>query len=623
MKGGWVALMILSVVLIAGIASFVVSPADNPDPVPFEDTVTVGLTLEDRHMLQDEQRLVPRAQVQYSQYPYIVGYRGMGLLAETIDDPVIRQQFGYPQVVYVEVADESAHIDDEGYLAGHASNTWIPADEAVYVRDSGAQIPGAAATIPFENQTAAERFIADYGGDVSTWDDRHGFADPPDGADAAQSRIETQSQTADTTVTDRQAALDRPVSVTVGEDAETIQEAIQLAESDSTIVVPPGVYTETVTVNTSVTIQATDAELRGDETGTVLTIAAPDVAVTGLEITGVGDDARATGVNHGDDWDAHTEAAYGHADAGITIDAADRIYLHDVSIETPTAGIVLRDSHDTVIEGVTVQGAEHWFDGFMGISAIRSPAIIQDSTFSDGRDGVYSHRSDELVVRNSTFQGGRFGIHLMYTSDALLQGNDMAQQDLGGVTIMTSPSGTVIADNQIADASQGILTSGSNSYIARNVVVDSTEGISTNARNSIYTENVVLGNTIGFRAASIIPDSAVYHNDFVDNTHHVQVGVGPLRVWSGASGGNYWHGAVDDRPYTANGPIDSRLHRMPAATVLAASPVATAMRELLTMTPGMRSETVVDTDPRATPANPDRIDTAIARSEHYDEDIHE
>ena len=99
--------------VFVGVGSFVVSPgASAPEPADFEDTVAMGLTLEERQAL-GEDRLLPRAQIAYSQYPYVVGYRGVELAAAAVDDPLVEQQFGYPLVVYVE-ATSSARTPTSG-----------------------------------------------------------------------------------------------------------------------------------------------------------------------------------------------------------------------------------------------------------------------------------------------------------------------------------------------------------------------------------------------------------------------------------------------------------------------------------------------------------------------------
>jgi len=295
-----------------------------------------------------------------------------------------------------------------------------------------------------------------------------------------------------------------------------------------------------------------------------------------------------------------------------------------VDIETPASGIVLRDTERTVVDGVRVDGTDQWEDGFMGVTAIRSPAIVQRSTFEGGRDGVYAHRASGVTIRHNRFVDGRFGTHFMYTSDALFADNCATGQALSGVVIMTSPSGIAIADNVIVDTEQGISTSGSDAYVGENVVVGTSQAIRTSARNSLYADNTVVGNDVGFRASSIFPTSVVVRNDVVDNERHVRATSGPLRVWSHGGEGNYWDGAEGlDRRYSPTDPVDGRLHRSGAARTLADAPAVRGLRTLRGSVPGMRGESVIDAHPRDTPSNATRLGTAreIANGDATPEEV--
>lgn len=614
-----VVVAVACVVLAIGAGSFAVSPAvSTQEVVDFDDTVKIGLTIEQRQTLAERDRFVPRAQVTYSQYTYVVGYRGIGLAAADVDDPLMRQRFGYPQTIYVETAPSDVELDAENFVSGDQTGEWVHADEAFFVVDTGARIPGSAATVPFADRSDAVAFADRYDGRVLEWADRSAFDAPEDGGELARDRIDRQNADADAAAAEAREALDREESVVVGEDVETLQAALDRAEPNTTIRLPPGTYQGPVTVDRPVTIRGEDARIVGDGEGSVVTIRDARAAIVGVSISGVGETHRPEDVTP-EDWDETIEAAYGHADAGITIVEGDRVFVSEVEIDTPASGIAVRDSQGTVVDDVTIQGADTWQEGFMGVVTIRSPAVIQNSTVADGRDGVYTHRSHGVVVRDSEFDGGRFGIHLMYTSDALLEGNCLYGQGSSGIVVMTSPSGTAITENVLVDASQGILTSGSDAYVGENLVVGSQQGISTGARNSLYVDNAVVGNDVGVGASSIIPTSRVVDNDVVDNHQHVRVGSGPLRVWSHGDRGNYWSGAADlDRPFAPSGPIDSRLHRTTTAETLAASPVAHTLRALRTEAPGMRTAQVVDAAPRSTPSNPERVETGRALLDDYE-----
>jgi parallel beta-helix repeat protein len=603
-----VGVLLLSLV---GIGSFVASPtASTPAPAEFDRTVSVGLTAEDRLEAGDD-GLLPRAEVVYSQYPYVVGYRGVGLAASAVDDPLVVQRFGYPRAVYLEAAPPDVRLDGANRLLGNHTGEWIPAADAHVVVESDARTPAGPTPVAFESRRRADRFVSKHGGRVLGWEARQQFSRTRSGGETARDRIDTHHDSADATVAEATALLERPTGIVVGVDEPTLRAALEAAAANTTVRLPPGTYEGPVVIEESITLAGRNATIAGDGTDTVITVRADDVAITGVSITGVGASLR-DDTAEGDGWDRRTEEAYGYADAGITAAAVDRVLVRDTRIETPGSGVVLRDTNESVVDNVTVYGAETWEEGFMGVVAMRSAGVVQRSRFVGGRDGVYTHRSSGITVRDNRFEGGRFGIHLMYTSDALVAGNCASGQEIAGITVMTGPSGTVLADNVVVDTGQGILTGGFDAYVGGNVVVGNGQGISTSARNSLYAANTVVGNDLGFRASSVFPTSVVVRNDVVGNDRHVSATTGPLRVWTHAGEGNYWGGAERlERPYSPTDPVDGRLHRTAAARALSAAPVISGLRAVRRSAPGTRSESVVDAAPRSRPASPDRLRTAM------------
>jgi nitrous oxidase accessory protein NosD len=600
--------------LLVGAGSFVASP-DTADakPAAFDRTVAMGLTLEERNVL-GEDRIIPRAQVAYSQFPYIVGYRGISRAAAAVDDPLVRQQFGYPREIHVEVTPRDVSLDESGYPIGRQTREWIPADSARFVVDSDARTPSGPAVLAFESRDRAVEFADANGGEVVGWDDRSRFEPPEASGETARDRVESQHAEADQAVEETRPMLDRPVETVVGEDEPTLHAALVTADENTTIRLPPGTYKGPIEVTKSVTIRGQGATIIGDGNSTVVTVTADSVAIDGVSIAGVGESLQpedASVAADREDWDRATEEAYGYADAAITADSVNRLLVTRTTIETPASGIILRDVDRAVVDRVQVNGTDEWTEGFMGVTAIRSPAVVQHSRFEGGRDGVYTHRSSGITIRDNRFIGGRFGTHYMYTSEALFAENCVSGQAFSGIVVMTDPSGIAITNNIVADTAQGISAGGANAYIGNNTVVAIQQGVRASARNSLYVDNTIVGNEVGFRASSIFPTSVIIRNDFAENERHVRATSGPLRVWSHDGEGNYWEGAEAlDRRYSPTDPVDGRLHRTEAARTLADAPIVRGLRMLRGSVPGMRGESVIDAEPRATPVHPERLELA-------------
>ncbi|MWV65449.1 copper-binding protein [Halorubrum sp. JWXQ-INN 858] len=645
-----------------------------PDPVAYDDTVELGVSSETDEVMAGT-AAVPRVQVFYSQLQYVVGYNGVESFADTIDDDRTERQFGYPLVAYVETFDdadpgttdpEAGTTDPEANTAGSDPGTvgseadtigsgaalfsapgptsWTPADEARYVVDSEARTSAGAVAVPFADRNAATAFADEHGGEVVDWATVRARSFDVDTAATVRSMAPDRWTVADDRLAAAESDADRPVSVVVGDDEPTLSAAVDAAPPETTVVVPPGTYDGPIEVTDPITIVGTDAHVRGDGNGSVITVRAPDVAIAGLSLSGTGnltrdadavsdppdadadggEDADADGgedadTDGGEDpaaWDTNVQLGYGHGDAGVRAIDAPGLFVDDVAIETDASGVLLREGSDAVIRNVRVDGPENWQDGFMGVIGMESTVTVTDSAFEGGRDGVYLHRADGSVVRNSTFTGNRYGAHLMYTGDALIADNTVRDAVYGGITVMTRPANNAIVGNDVRDSPAGIQASGTRTYVGYNTLADNGLGFSTSSRGSLYEHNVLAGNEEGARATTVVPSSRVVGNDFVGNDRHAGAGAGALRVWTDGDRGNYWEGAdagphaPGDRAYRPTSPVDAALHHETAAVTMAESPAAALLDRLLGTVPGARSGSIIDTAPSPEPHVPERVASA-------------
>jgi nitrous oxidase accessory protein NosD/nitrous oxide reductase accessory protein NosL len=633
---GWV-LVALLVALVA--FSFVVDVGTAaPDPVAYDRTAALGVSAETDATMAGE-REIPKAQVFYSQFQYVVGYAGIETMVSDFEDPSTDRQLGYPIAAYVQTYDgASPTIDGNGHLTATGSKAWTPPNEAVYVVDSGARSPAGETVVPFEHREAAESFTAEYGGSILTWAAVRDRSFEVDTAATVRREVPDRWRRADERIARASQRTDRPTSVVVGREADSIQDAIDRAEPNTTVVVPEGTYEERIRIEKPITLAGRDAALRGNGTGSVITVRSENVSITGFRISGTGNRTRndeairqPPGSEDDDDgaWDEHIQTGYGYGDAGIVADDSSGLVVADTAIETDASGVLLRNGSDAVIRDVRVNGTAGWENGFMGVTALNSRVTVTGSAFTGGRDGIYLHRADGSVIRNSTFRDDRYGVHLMYTSDALIADNAFRDQEFGGITVMTRPEGNAIVGNDVRRTPTAIQPSGIRSYVGYNTLVDNELGLSTSARESVYEYNVIADNEMGARSTTVIPSSLIARNDFVGNDRHASAGSGPLRIWADGDHGNYWEGAYEsparwgsnpgetatgtrsatlDRAYRPSSPVDAALHREPAATTLAESPAVRALSELRGSVAGSRSGSVIDPAPARTPHSPGRIE---------------
>jgi parallel beta-helix repeat protein len=620
-QGNVVRYVLLALVVVgiglAGGAFITDVDSSDPDPVQFSETTRFGMAAEDRSWLNERNLTAPRVQVYYSQYQYVVGYDGIEHAMTALQRAGHTRQFGVPLAIYVNDFGETNKIEltEDGYIAAAEpiANEWIQADSAVYVVDSRARTPSGETAVPFADRERAQGFVDEFGGEILTWGQLQEYSFAVPGAQAVREGVSNLRRTGDERASGVASLLERDVTVEVGEqNARTIHAAIDAAGPGDAVRIPQGTYEETITIDKPITLLGQNATVVGDGNGSVIHVESDDVAISGVRISGVGTDTRADADVQTEDgeWDEQVDAAYGYSDAGIVAANVNRTYVSDVVIDTPTSGILVRDANGVVVENVRINGTEEWLDGFMGVLSIRSPVVVQNSTFQGGRDGVYLHRAHGSVIRDNTFFGGRFGAHLMYTSDSLVADNVARGQDTAGITIMTTPTRNAVVGNDVRNATDGIVPGGTRSYIANNIVAHNDRGLTTSATESLYENNVIFQNDVGISTGTIRPTNWVTSNDFVGNDVHVEAGVGPLRIWTYNGVGNYWDGAVTPgqavpRSYTPTDPIEAQIHKNGVFRTLADSPAARALSAIRDTSPGLREGDVVDTAPLPRPDNPD------------------
>jgi nitrous oxidase accessory protein NosD/nitrous oxide reductase accessory protein NosL len=618
------AAIVVALALLLTASGFAAGPAGESQfsPVPFDRALATGMTGVDVDQASAQGYAIPKGEVFYSQYEYVVGYYGIESLVAGLGAERTTEQFGQPLATFVTDLDGTdPSLTEEGYIT--LNNTlaegWIQAEDALFVVDSGARTPAGETVVSFGSRETATRFADEYGGEVVDWETL-----------TARQRAEPATDSADAgpIIRDRQAWADdavetavgnrgRPVSVVVGENASSLEAAVEKAPAGTAIEIPPGRYEVNVTVNKTLTIRGAGANtvLDGGGNGSVLTVRAPDAVVRSLRITGVGDVGIRRSESEGEAWDERIRLIYGRGDAGIRLADAPRSLVEDVTIETPTNGVVALNSSNTAIRNVTVDGAETWQEGFMGILAMYSRVVVEDSTVEGGRDGVYTHYSDGIVVRDNRMSGLRYGVHEMYTSDILVANNTVREANTG-IILMTRPAGNVLADNDIRDSDLGIATVGAASYITGNVIADNEVGVSMSTSRSVYTRNTVVRNGVGLRSATLLPTNRVAGNDVVANDRPVKVGRGTLKIWATDGRGNYWGrvpgldrdgDGVVDRSFRPASGVDTAARPSGAGYALAHSPTVGALRQFQGAVPGLRQSGIVDPAPLTDPIRPDTL----------------
>jgi len=382
-------------------------------------------------------------------------------------------------------------------------------------------------------------------------------------------------------------------------------------------------------VNESVTIAGEDAQISGDGDGSVITVRAPDVALTGLAVDGSGgqtrdpeaaregraDDGGVNGSDDGEVWDTNIQLGYGHGDAGIRAIGAPGLVVDDVTVEANASGLLLREGSHAVVRDLRVDRADSWQDGFMGIAGMGSRVTVTDSAFEGGRDGspppcrrlgrpeLHVHRQS---VRDAPHVHGRRADRRQRVPQRAVRRDHGDDPSLGQRD----------RRQRRAELQRGVQASGTRTYVGYNTLVGNELGFSTSSRGSLYERNVAANNELGARATTVVPSSRIVANDFVGNADHATAGAGALRSGPTATAGTTGRGKRrGPRARRASVPPDRPGRRCPPprgrrgrrARVARGRPP----RPTPGTVPGARSGSIIDPAPAAEPYSPDRIDAAL------------
>lgn len=621
--------VVLAIALVLASAAFVVDAGSGTgEPVAFESTNDVGLSFEAVREAETTRAVVPRAEVVYGQYPYVVGYNGLPFLVENLGRAARSREFGRPVTVYVsDFSGAGPEVRGDGTLvAGSAGRVdWVAAGDAYFVVDSRAETPaGTPAVVPFDDRDDAASFAERYDGLVQQWDALRNrqYGDLYNTRTEWRRVVARRQGWADRTVADTDPIGERPVSVTVGTDAPTLAAAVERAPPNTTVRVPAGTYeVADLRISKPITIRGAGPDetvVRGDRNGTVVTVAAPGTGLVGLGVDGVGSNAskgRSIATRNDSHYELRTE--YGSGAAGIAFDRAPGSLVANVTVETPTHGLLVRESPRLVLSETTVYGPPKADADSVLLGIMASRVVVQDSAFYGGYHSSIALDASGTVFRSNHAEGAITGFHALYSSDVLVA--DSAFRDMfKPLMTATEGSGNAAVGNDVRNAVLGIDFAGSRSYVGNNTVAHNRIGLQVEGAGTVYAGNVVAYNHVGAQISNPFPTNRITQNDFVGNDRHLRANdENVLFVWTSEGTGNYW-GGIDRFDRDGDGIVDSPIrptsvtgslsHRAPGGTTISRSPAVGLLRSLQTAVPGLRSSGVVDVAPLATPASPDQVE---------------
>jgi nitrous oxidase accessory protein len=378
----------------------------------------------------------------------------------------------------------------------------------------------------------------------------------------------------------------------------TLAEAIAGAAPGDVLILAAGVYLGPVTIDRTLTLQGDGtATIDGQGQGTVVTITADDVVLTGVTITGSGTENQAL-------------------DSGIkVVKGADRARIERNRLTDNMHGIDVHGGLDTLVKDNVIEGRRNlrMNERGNGIYVWNSPGtVVEGNKVRWGRDGIFSNASKKGTYRNNLFRDLRFAVHYMYTHDSEVSGNISIGNHLG-FAIMFSDR-VVVRDNlSLGDREHGVMLNFANGAdVAGNLVRGGTKKclFIYNAHKNLIFRNRFEGCGIGIHFTAGSERNLLTENAFLGNQEQVKYVGTRFMEWSHEGRGNFWsdHPAFDlngdgiaDGVFRPNDLMDHILWSQPAAALLTGSPAVQLVRWSQSSFPAILPGGVTDSHPLMQP----------------------
>lgn len=389
--------------------------------------------------------------------------------------------------------------------------------------------------------------------------------------------------------------------INVKPGADTLVRAVQSAQPGDRLLLTNGVYGGGIVLTKALELQGTgDAHVKGPEKGSVLTIDAPDVIVSGLKLTGSGSDHQTI-------------------DSGVQLTKnATNAVVRNNHIEGNLYGVDIHGAENALVEDNTIIGRQ---DRLMnrrgnGVYVWNAPgAQVNGNNVRFGRDGIFVNSSRENAFRNNRFEDLRFAVHYMYANDSEVTGNVSVGNHLGYAIMFTSRV-KIAGNTSIGDRDHGIMLNYTNEAILEsNTVLDGGEKclFMYNANKNSMRNNHFEGCPIGIHFTAGSERNEIVGNSFIGNRTQVKFVGSKDHKWTG----NYWsdHSAYDvngdgiaDQAFRPNDAMDQILWTQPSAKLLLGSPAVQLIRWAQKEFPALLPGGVVDDRPLMLPTLQSRPD---------------
>ncbi len=387
------------------------------------------------------------------------------------------------------------------------------------------------------------------------------------------------------------------VRVGTGQPFSSLKAALQAANPGDTILIEPGEYAEgNLLIDKSVTLRGRDFPvLNGEGKFEVITITAPDVTIEGLEI-------RDTGTGSLEDI------------AGIKVKDSSGARIIGNRLRHCTFAIYLSQSKDCVISGNDIRNSAN--DEQTTGNGIHfwhcSKVTVTQNTVQGQRDGIYfEFTTESLIEDNQVFENFRYGLHFMFSHSNAYHRNTF-QHNGAGVAVMYSRQVEMSENHFLSNwggASYGLLLKEmTDGTLNHNIFEKNTVALTMDGSNRMtIRENEFRSNGRAINLNSNCSANHFLSNNFIANsfdfTARGELGDNRLlaNYWDRYEGYDLARDGTGDVPYRPVSLYATMVNRIPPSILLMRSPVVHLLDQAEKIFPSITPETVIDGQPAMRP----------------------
>ena len=324
---------------------------------------------------------------------------------------------------------------------------------------------------------------------------------------------------------------------------ESLQGAINRADSGDTIIVQGGVYRESLNLSRPITLEGKGRPLLdGSATGNALTINADGAKVSGFEIR----TTRRTGIHILSRGNTIENNSISGCLDGIRLDRAHSNSIVNNDINNNTNGITLYSSNDNLIEKCDIRDNNINEESDCGIYLIYSQGnVIQDNQLRNNGDTSISLRSasSNTIINNTVIENDWYGISLSESSNTNhIAHNNASNNNDAGIYLDGSRNNRLLG-NRAMDNSKGIYLSydSNDNTLEENYLSQNGKGLclANHASNNTIVGNIAQENGYGIYLTFSSRWDLVYGNHLLNNGCNAY-DRGENNRWDNGSQGNYY-----------------------------------------------------------------------------------